>query len=125
VSPGASSVPSEDERPLGAHPLRELLFELEVQPGGPVEQPRAGEAGPVALECVARPLHHRRVLGEAEVVVGPEHDPLGPFHLHHGSRGGLQDAEVGQQIGLAGGRELLDPLVGPGLFEDVDGYAHG
>ena len=44
----------EDERVLGAHPLRDLALELEVQVDRAVEQARAGQAGAVALERVAR-----------------------------------------------------------------------
>ena len=49
----------EDDRLLGAHPLGELGLELEVQVDRAVEQPRAGQAGAVALERVARALHAR------------------------------------------------------------------
>src|SRR4051812_32167002 len=37
----------EDQGGLGAHPVGELALELEVQGDRPVEQPRAGQAGPV------------------------------------------------------------------------------
>ena len=62
VSPGAEDRPEradvglvagrEDDRLLGAHPLRELALEVEVQVERAVEQPRAGQAGAVA--CRAR-----------------------------------------------------------------------
>ena len=50
----------EDDRLLGAHPLRQLGLELEVQVDRAVEQPRAGEPGAVALERVARALRSTR-----------------------------------------------------------------
>ena len=49
----------EDDRLLGAHPLRELALELEVQRRRAVEQARAGQARAVALERVARALASR------------------------------------------------------------------
>ncbi len=114
----------EDDRVLGAHPLGELALEVEVQVDRAVEQPRAGEAGAVALERVARALDHPRVAGQPEVVVGAEHDALGALHLDDRRGGRLEPAEVGQQVGLAGGAELLGALVPADLREDVGGGRH-
>ena len=134
VSPGARIVPSvpdvglvagrEDDRLLGPHPLRQLALEVQVQVERAVEQPRAGQPGAVAVEGVTGRLPDPRVGGEAEVVVGAEHDPLGALHLHHGPGRALQAAEVGQQIRLAGRAELLRALVPAHLGEDVDGSRH-
>ena len=65
----------EDDRVVGAHPLGQLALELQVQGGGAVEQARAGEAGAVAVQRVLGARHHALVGGQAEVVVGAEHDP--------------------------------------------------
>ena len=96
----------------------------EVQVERPVEQPRAGQAGAVALERVARALHDARVGGQAEVVVGAEHDALGALHLDDRRGGRLERAEVRQQVRLAGGPQLLGALVAAHLAEHVDGCRH-
>ena len=80
----------EDERVLGAHPLGQLALELQVQVERAVEQPRAGQAGAVALERVARALHDARVARQPEVVVRAEHDPLGALHLDDRRGGRLE-----------------------------------
>ena len=72
-----------------------------------VEQPRARQTGAVLVERVAGGLAHARVGGQAEVVVGAEHDPLGTLHLHHGPGGALEAAEIREEIRLAGGAQLL------------------
>jgi hypothetical protein len=97
----------EDDRVLGAHPLGELALELQVQRRRPVEQTRAGQPGPEAVEGVLRAGDDALVAGEAEVVVRAEHDPLGALHLDHGARRPLDDPEVGQHVGLAGRAQLL------------------
>ena len=98
-------------------------LELEVQVDRAVEQARAGQAGAVALERVAGALHDALVGGQPEVVVGAEHDPLGALHLDDRAGRALEHAEVGQQVGLAGGAQLLGALVAADLREDVDGGA--
>ena len=89
-----------------------------------VEQARAGQARAVLLERVARAGDDARVVGQPEVVVGAEHDPLGALHLDDGAGGRLERAEVGQQVRLAGGPELFGALVAAHLAEDVDGRRH-
>ena len=91
VSPGPRIVPSaprfawwpvrEDERVVGPHPLGDLALQLEVQRDRAVQQPRAGQAGPVLHQRVLRALDDALVGGQAEIVVGAEHDPLGALHL--------------------------------------------
>jgi hypothetical protein len=114
----------EHERVVASHPLGELALELEVKRGGPVEQPRPGQAGAVAGERVARSLYHALVAGQAEVVVGGEHDPRGALHLHDRHRGRLDRAEVGHQVGLARGPQELLALVTANLGEDVCRCGH-
>ena len=73
VSPGAEDRPQradvglvaggEDDRLLGAHPLRELALEVQVQVERAVEQPAAGQAGAVA--CRARRARPARTRGSA------------------------------------------------------------
>ncbi len=114
----------EDDRGLGAHPLGELGLELEVERGGAVQQARAGQAGAVAREGVARALHHPLVPGQPEVVVRAEHYPRLTLHLDHGHRWRLDLAEVGQHAGLARRAQLRHALVAGDLCEDVDGGGH-
>ena len=109
---------------LGAHPFRQLALELQVRPDGPVEQPRAGEARPVALQRVARALLDPLVAGEPQVVVGPEHHALGALHLHHREGRRLQQPEVGKDVGLPRRGQLIGALVIPDLGEDVGGGRH-
>jgi hypothetical protein len=109
----------EHDRVLGVHPLGELLLELQVQRGGAVEQPRAGQPGSVAVQSVLGALHHALVGGEPEVVVGREHDPRRALHLHDWHRGRLDRAEVRHQVGLARGAQQLLALMTADLREDV------
>ena len=55
----------EDDRVLGAQPLGELALELDVQVDRAVQEARAGEAGAVAVERVARALLDPLVAGQA------------------------------------------------------------
>ncbi len=109
----------EDERLLGAHPLGDLALELEVQRDRPVEQARARQAGAVGRQRVPRALDDALVAGQAEVVVGAEHDPLGALHLDDRSGRALERAEVRQHVGLAGGAQLIGALMPADLGEDV------
>ena len=109
----------EHERVLGVHPLRDLPLEVEVQRDRPVQQARARQAGAVAVQGVLGTAHHALVAGEAEVVVGAEHDALRALHLDDRHRRRGQDVEVGQHVGLAGGAQHLFALVAVDLGEDV------
>jgi len=68
---------------------------------------RGREARPVALQRVARAGDDARIAREAEVIVRAEHDPLGALHLHHGAGGAFEAAEIGKEIRLARGAQLL------------------
>ena len=59
----------EDQRSLGAEPVGQLLLELEVQVGGPVQEARSGQARAVAVERLERALFDAFVAGQAQVVV--------------------------------------------------------
>ena len=129
VSPGSRIAPMQpdvglvaggvDDRVLLAHPLRQLALELDVQRGRPVQQPRPGDAGAERLEGVAGALLDPLVAGQPEVVVGAEHDRLPALHLDHRARRRGQQPEVGEQVLLLRGFELLEPVVAAGLLEDV------
>ena len=114
----------EHQRRLAAEPFGQLAFELQVQIGRAVQEARARQPGPVAAQCVECAAVHPLVAGQAQVVVGPEHDPLTALHLHDRKRGPLQHAEVGHQVELASRAQLLEPVVLTGLCEDVDGGPH-
>ncbi len=114
----------EDDRVVGLHPFGELALELEVQWRGAVQQARACKSCAVAGERVARALHHPLVAGQAQVVVGGEHDAWGALHLHDRHRRRLDRAEVGHQVGLAGGLQKLFALVAADLREHVCGCEH-
>ena len=108
----------EDQRRLGPVPAGDLGLELEVQVERAIEEARAGQAGAVAVEGVARTRDDPLVFGQPEVVVASEHDPLGALHDDDGPRRRLERAEVGDDVGLAG------RLVVPSLCEDVDAGGH-
>ena len=110
-----------------AHPLGQLAFELGVERSGPVQEARPGQAGAVPLERVAGGLLDALVAGQAQVVVRAEHHLLGALDLHQRARLGLDQAEVGEEVLLARGLELLEAVVASRLLEDVDrgtGFAH-
>ncbi len=129
VSPGAEDraqraqvglvAGGEDQRRLGAQPVGQLLLELQVQIDRAVEKARAGQAGAVFGDRVERALADPLIAGQPEVVVGAQHDPRAPLHLDDRQRGALQDPEVGHEVKLASGPQLLHALVLPRLGENV------
>ena len=74
----------EDEAVFLAEKLGEGGLELLVQVERAVQEPAAGAAGAVAVQGAGGRLEHLGVVGQAEVVVGPEHDPLLAFDDDHG-----------------------------------------
>jgi hypothetical protein len=115
----------EHQHVLGAHPVGELELELEMERRRAVEEAGAGEARAVVLERVARGGLHPLVAREAEIVVGAEHDRGLPLDLHLRPGLRLDQAEVGEEVALAGRLELLEALVRARFLEDVDGRADG
>src|SRR3954471_16873454 len=76
----------EHEAVVAAQPVEERLFELAMEGQRAVHEPAAGEAAAIALDGVdGRPLYPI-VAGEAQVVVGPEHDH-GPPVVYDGGAG--------------------------------------
>ncbi len=64
----------EDQRRLRVEEVGDLGFELEVDGGGAVHEPRAGHGRAVLLDGVAGGGDDAGVAGQPQVVVGPEHD---------------------------------------------------
>ena len=63
--------------------------------------------------------------GQAEVVVGAEHHPLGALHLHHRAGLALEQAEVRHHVVLARRAEQIEALVRARLLEEVgNGLRH-
>ena len=114
----------EDERVVGAHPVGDLLLELDVQRDRPVEEARAGQRRPVLLERVAGSLLDALVAGQAEVVVRAELDPLGALHRDDRPRLAFEQPEIRHQVLLAGRAKLLHAVVRAGFLEEVDGRWH-
>ena len=95
----------EDDRVLGTDPLGDLALELEVQRDRAVQQARSRQACSVAVQRILRAAQHALVAGQAEVVVGAQHDPLGSLHLDDRHRRRGEQMEVGEDVRLARGRE--------------------
>ncbi len=110
----------EDERLLCPHPIRELGLEFDVEGGRPVQEARAGQTGAVAVERIASTLADPLVARQPEVVVRAEHHDLAALDLHQRPGLGLDQAEVGEEVVLARGFELLHAVVGARLGEYVN-----
>ena len=110
----------EHDRVVGPHPLGDLALELGVQGNRAVQQPRPGEGGAVALQRLRRGGLDARIAGQPQVVVGAEHDRLPALHLDHRPGLRLEHAEVGDEVRLLRGLELLGPVVRARLLEHVD-----
>ena len=87
----------------------QLLLQLQVQLKGAVEEPGAAAAGAELLQGLYPGLDDLRIRGEAQVVVGPQHDAALALHHHLDILPGLEGAEIGVdtlflQIGGQGGR---------------------
>ena len=96
-----------------------------MQRGRAVHQPRAGERRAVALERLAGGGLHARVAGQAEVVVGAEHQPLAPLHRHDRPGLGLHLPEVRDQVLAARVVDQLAPLVVASFLEQRPGVVAG
>ena len=67
---------AEDDGPLGAFHLGEERFELGIERMAARDEPRGPGAGAVPLDRLAGGGDHRRMMGQAEVVVATERDVL-------------------------------------------------
>ena len=108
-------VASREHQPrLGPQPVAQLGLELVVNGEGAVHQPAAGAPRAVLLDGVDRRPLHSVVTGEAQVVVGPEHDHRAPLvddgrpclAAHHLEEGN-EPHGVGDLVLLELGREAL------------------
>ena len=95
----------------------QLCLQLQVHFQGPVEEPGTGAAGSVPLQGVNARLHDLGVRGQAQIVVGAQHNPALALHLHHRVLPGLQGMEVGINPQLLG-------LVHPGTPLTFFKYIH-
>ncbi len=92
-----------------AQEIRQFLLEDLVQNQGAVEQTGAGAAGSVFRQGLLGGLDDLRHGGQAEIVVGAEHNPALSLHDDLCVLAGLKLAEVGEQL-------LLSQLVGGGVL---------
>ena len=76
------------------------------------------------MKSVEGALLDALVAGQAQVVVGAEHDPALALHLDHGQGWALEHVEVGQCAQLASDPKSFEILVLARLGEDVDRSRH-
>ena len=101
---------------LAALELGQLGLQLGVQHGVAVEKAGARHAGAEFVHRVYGGLLHAGIVGQAQVVVGPEHDELLALY---GDLGGLFAFEF-LEIGVdPGGYELLNNVKVAALVENV------
>ena len=80
---------------LLAEELGELRLQFQVHGQGAVQKPGAGAARAEFFESADARLHHLRAAGEAQVVVGAQHDPALSLHDDLRPLPGLQSPKVG------------------------------
>ena len=73
----------------------QLLFQLQMHGQRAVQKPGAGAARAEVLQSPDAGLHHFGAAGEAQIVVGPQHDPPPALHDDLWPLPGLQGAEIG------------------------------
>jgi len=78
-----------------AQELRQRVLQLQMHLQRAVEEPRAGAAGAVLLQRPDAGLHHHRIGGQAQIVIGAQHDAA--LALHHDLHvlPGLEGVEIG------------------------------
>ena len=84
-----------DHHLLLAYPLGQLVLQLQVQVDGAVEETRPGAPRAILTGGIHRGLYHARVVGEAQVGVGTEHQHSTAFDNHFGVLLALNATEVG------------------------------
>ena len=78
-----------------AQELSQLRLQLQVHLQSAVEEPGAAAPGAVALQGVNARLHHVRGDGQAQIVVGAQHNAALALHLHLHVLPGLQRVKIG------------------------------
>src|SRR5690606_16536013 len=102
---------------LRAEEVRDGLLQLLVQVLGAADEAHRGHAETVGVQRVLRGLDHRRVVGQAQVVVGAEVEHLAP--VGQGDLGGLRRGDDALGLEQAGLADLLDGVgVAAGQFHD-------
>ena len=74
--------------------FRQFFFQLQVHLQGPVEKTGAGAAAAQLLKGPDAGLHHRRLGGQAQIVVGAQHDAPLALHDHLAVLTGFQGVEI-------------------------------
>ena len=75
--------------------LGQRVLQIQMHLQRAVEEPGAGAAGAVLLQCLDARLHHHRIGGQAQIVVGAQHDAALALHHHLHVLPGLECVEVG------------------------------
>ena len=86
---------AEGDDPFFMQKAGQSLLQLQVQLQGAVEKPGAAAAGAELFHGAHACLDDLRVGGEAQIVVGPQHDAALTLHHHLYILPGLQGPEVG------------------------------
>ena len=78
-----------------AQELGQLRLQFQVQLQRAVKEPGAGAAGAVLLQRLDASLDDLRMDGQAQIVVGAQHDPALSLHGNLHILAGLQGVEIG------------------------------
>ena len=101
----------EHEAVVAAEPVEQGLLELTVERKGAVHEPAAGEAAAVELDGVDGRSLDPLVAGEAQVVVGPEHDHGPAIVDDRGPRLAGHLLEIGDDAGFDRVEVLVFPRI--------------
>ena len=91
---GLESGPEGDDAGL-AQELGQRVLQLQMHLQRAVEEAGAGAAGAVPLQRLDAGLHHHGVGGQAQIVVGAQHDAALALHHHLHVLTGLEGVEIG------------------------------
>ena len=107
----------EGDHAVLAEEFRKLCFQFKVQLQRAVQEARAAAAGAELSVGFHAGFNDLGVRGEAEVVVGAEHDAAFAFHLHDSVLPGLEGVKIRIDILLA---DVVDEAVFLCLFKDIN-----
>jgi hypothetical protein len=93
---------------LAPHEMGQAFFQLHVLGEGAVDQAGAGTAGTEALHRFLGRFLHARVHGQAQVVVGADHDDFAAVHYHPAAAILFNRDEVGVKTALADSIRILE-----------------